>query len=289
MYYNPVLSFLSSPHASRCHFYQLFKRFPRLFFELITLPPELAQSYRFESVEVKEPTFRIDGVFLPTETAPSKPVFFIEVQFQPDPLLYHRFFAESMLYAYRNPTLYEDWQGVIIFPTRGLEPDNRRMHRSLLQGEQVQIFYLDELPETDELPLSLSLMHLTIASDEELPEQARGVMERARAGDASNLSVSEIMDMVATIATYKFVNLSRAEVEAMMGINLEDTRIYREAKADGVREDIESLLKVRFTELDDELTTIVENLAQLPADDRARMILQLSRDELIAQFRSPDE
>jgi hypothetical protein len=37
------------------------------------------------------------------------------------------------------------------------------------------------------------------------------VMERARAGDESNLSVSEIMDMVATIATYKFVNLSRAE------------------------------------------------------------------------------
>jgi predicted transposase YdaD len=97
------------------------------------------------------------------------------------------------------------------------------------------------------------------------------------------------MDMVATIATYKFVNLSRAEVEAMMGINLEDTRIYREAKADGVREDIESLLKVRFSELDEELTTIVENLAQLPADDRARMILQLSREELIAQFRSPNE
>jgi predicted transposase YdaD len=130
------------------------------------------------------------------------------------------------------PTLYEDWQGVIIFPTRGLEPDNRRIHRSLLQGEQVQIFYLDELPTTEELPLSLSLMRLTIASDEELPAQARGVMERARAGDESNLSVSEIMDMVATIATYKFINLSRAEVEAMMGINLEDTRIYREARED---------------------------------------------------------
>jgi predicted transposase/invertase (TIGR01784 family) len=273
-------------------FYQLFKRFPRLFFELITLPPELAQSYRFESVEVKEPTFRIDGVFLPTETAPSKTVFFIEVQFQPDPLLYHRFFAESMLYVYRNPTLYEDWQGVIIFPTRGLEPDNRRMHRSLLQGEQVQIFYLDELPATEELPLSLSLMRLTIASDEEMPEQARGVMERARAGDESNLSVSEIMDMVATIATYKFVNLSRAEVEAMMGINLEDTRIYREAKADGAREEIESLLTTRFGELDSELAATVSPLMALSVSDRARLTLQLaqmSREELIAQFRSSSE
>jgi predicted transposase/invertase (TIGR01784 family) len=241
-------------------FYQLFKRFPRLFFELITLPPEQAQSYRFESVEVKEPTFRIDGVFLPTETAPSKTVFFIEVQFQPDPLLYHRFFAESMLYVYRNPTLYEDWQGVIIFPTRGLEPDNRRMHRSLIHGEQVQIFYLDELPATEELPLSLSLMRLTIASDEELPEQARGVIERARAGDESNLSVSEIMDMVATIATYKFVNLSRAEVEAMMGINLEDTRIYREAREDEGRSLVLRLLNRRVGTLPEAIQTQVEAL-----------------------------
>jgi predicted transposase/invertase (TIGR01784 family) len=261
-------------------FYQLFKRFPRLFFELITLPPEQAQSYRFESVEVKEPTFRIDGVFLPTETAPSKTVFFIEVQFQPDQLLYHRFFAESMLYIYRNPTLYEDWRGVIIFPTRGLEPDNRQMHRSLIQGEQVQIFYLDELPATEDLPLSLSLMRLTIASDKELPEQARGVIERARAGDESNLSVSEIMDMVATIATYKFVNLSRAEVEEMMGINLEDTRIYREAREDEGRSLIILQLEQRAEALPQSTKDRINTLSLPQIESLAIALLN---------FSSPDE
>jgi predicted transposase YdaD len=61
------------------------------------------QQYRFESVEIKEPSFRIDGVFLPPEDDPNRTIFFAEVQFQKDNALHHRFFAESHLYLYRNP------------------------------------------------------------------------------------------------------------------------------------------------------------------------------------------
>lgn len=89
-------------------FYTIFKRVPGLLFELVEQPPAEAASYRFESVEVKEPTFRIDGVFLPPPDATSQTIFFAEVQFQKDELLYHRFFSESMLYMYRNPSLYDD-------------------------------------------------------------------------------------------------------------------------------------------------------------------------------------
>jgi predicted transposase YdaD len=39
--------------------------------------------------------------------------------------------------------------------------------------------------------------------------------------------------MIATIMVYKFTNLSRQEVEAMLGIQLTDTRVYREAKEEG--------------------------------------------------------
>ncbi|MBW4598569.1 MAG: Rpn family recombination-promoting nuclease/putative transposase, partial [Calothrix sp. FI2-JRJ7] len=35
-------------------YYQIFKRFPGLLFELVDEPPEQAPNYRFESVEVKE-------------------------------------------------------------------------------------------------------------------------------------------------------------------------------------------------------------------------------------------
>jgi predicted transposase/invertase (TIGR01784 family) len=105
-------------------FYQIFKRFPSLFFILLDQAPEQAQGYRFKSVEVKEPTFRIDGVFLPPDDASSKTIFFCEVQFQKDEDLYYRFFSESLLYLYRNRSLYDDWYGVVIFPSRNLEPEN---------------------------------------------------------------------------------------------------------------------------------------------------------------------
>ena len=63
-------------------YYQIFKRFPGLLFELVNDPPKQAQNYRFESVEVKETAFRIDGVFLPPEGTTPRIVFFAEVQFQ---------------------------------------------------------------------------------------------------------------------------------------------------------------------------------------------------------------
>ncbi|MGF1497831.1 MAG: DUF2887 domain-containing protein, partial [Elainellaceae cyanobacterium] len=100
-------------------FYQIFKRFPSLFFELIGEPPSRAQGYRFESVELKEPNFRIDGVFLPSENAQPRVIFFAEVQFQKDQTLYHRFFCELFIYLYRNQGEYDDWYGVLIFPQQG--------------------------------------------------------------------------------------------------------------------------------------------------------------------------
>ncbi|MHC5826907.1 MAG: DUF2887 domain-containing protein, partial [Nostoc sp.] len=65
-------------------YYQIFKRFPWLIFELVDYRTEQAQNYRFESVEVKETAFRIDGVFLPPEGATPIIIFFAEVQFQKD-------------------------------------------------------------------------------------------------------------------------------------------------------------------------------------------------------------
>jgi predicted transposase/invertase (TIGR01784 family) len=75
-------------------FYQLFKQFPSLIFELVDEKPPTAAEYQFDSIEVKETAFRIDGVFLPPDHANPKIAFFAEVQFQDDPDLYHRFFTE---------------------------------------------------------------------------------------------------------------------------------------------------------------------------------------------------
>lgn len=220
-------------------FYQIFKRFPSLLFILLDIPLEQVQGYRFESVEVKEPSFRIDGVFLPPETATTKTVFFVEVQFQKDQALYHRFFSELFLYLYRNQEQYQDWQGVLIFPSRGLEPDQATIHRALLGSDQVRCLYFDELDISGERSIERSLFRLMVAPQETLIEQAKTLITRARRGDGGNLSAAEIIDLVATIAVYKFVNLSRIEVEAMLGLTLEQTRVYQEAKEEGRQEGLQ--------------------------------------------------
>ncbi len=90
-------------------FYRLFAQSPTLLFELLTTPPDNAANYRFDSVTVKEPTFVIDGVFLPPDTEELGVVFFAEVQFQKDDRLYERLFGEAFLYFYRNRDRFSDW------------------------------------------------------------------------------------------------------------------------------------------------------------------------------------
>jgi predicted transposase/invertase (TIGR01784 family) len=209
-------------------FYQIFQRFPSLLFTLVEHPPEQARNYRFESIEVKEPNFRIDGVFLPPEDASPRIVYFAEFQFQPDEFLYNRLFSEAHLYLYRNPSVYDDWYGVVIFPSRSLEPKNSTMHRSLLNGAQVQRIYLDELGDPSQQPIGIGLMQLTIAPESRMAGQAKQLMERIEEEGTEGLARKEIIDVITTIAVYKFTNLSREEVEKMLGLALEESRIYKD-------------------------------------------------------------
>jgi predicted transposase/invertase (TIGR01784 family) len=213
-------------------FYKLFKQFPGLLFELVDEPPSEAENYQFESVEVKETAFRIDGVFLPPADAVSKTVFFAEVQFQKDEDLYHRFFSELFLFLYRNSIRYDDWFGVIIFASRSLEPSNSTIHRALLESGQVRRVYLDELGDLRQQPLALGLMLLTnVTSETEAVEGARFLLEQAR-----QQSEQAIIDLITTIIVYKFSNLSREEIQAMLGLNLEEPRAILEAKEEGREE-----------------------------------------------------
>ncbi|MBD2195918.1 MULTISPECIES: Rpn family recombination-promoting nuclease/putative transposase [Calothrix] len=218
-------------------FYKLFKQFPGLLFELVDEPPLEADNYQFESVEVKETAFRIDGVFLPPANAASQVVFFAEVQFQKDEDLYFRFFSEVSLFLHRHPIRYHDWMGVIIFGSRNLEPSNLRIHRSLLAGDQVQRIYLDELGDVQQQPLGLGLMLLTIKEGTEAIETARFLLEQAQ--EQSEIA---IIDLIATIIVYKFSNLSREEIINMLGLDVEEPRALREAKEEGRKQEGTSLV-----------------------------------------------
>ena len=215
-------------------FYKLFKQFPGLLFELVDSPPTAAEQYQFESVEVKETAFRMDGVFLPPDNAAEQIVFFAEVQFQKDEDLYFRFFSELSLFLHRHPIRYDDWSGVIIFGSRSLEPSNLKIHRSLLSGEQVHRVYLDELGDVQQQPLGLGLMLLTIKEEQEAINTAKFLLAQAQ-----EQSAKEIIDLITTIIVYKFTNLSRQEIITMLGLDLEEPRAIREAKEQGLEQGLE--------------------------------------------------
>lgn len=215
-------------------FYKLFQQSPTLLFELLADPPENTASYRFDSVAVKEPKFEIDGVFLPPE-ADRGVVYFCEVQFQKDERLYERLFGESFLYFYRNRERFSDWQAVIIYPSRNIEQSNSHSYRFLIGSNQVHRVYLNELGEIRQLPTGIALMVLTTLEEDASLAEAQHLLMKS--GQESDPEASRaIIELVTTIIVYKFARLSRSEVEAMLGLSLQETRVYQEAKEEGREE-----------------------------------------------------
>jgi predicted transposase YdaD len=115
---------------------------------------------------------------------------------------------------------------VVIYPTRTMEQSRTEVVREMLASGRIIRVYLDELGAAAELPTGLGLMVLTTLEGDEAISEARGFIDRSQGNRG-------IIDAVSTIMVYKFSNLSRDEVDAMLGIELEQTRVYREARAEG--------------------------------------------------------
>ncbi len=223
-------------------FYRLFAQHPQLLFQLLDQPPNNPETYRFDSVSIKEPTFTIDGVFLPPDNQPPSTVFFAEVQFQKDKYLYERLFSESFLYFYRNRDRFSDWQAILIYPSRSTEQTDTQPYSDLLNGPRVHRIYLNELGDLQTLPPEIALMVLTTLEAPALPDQAKALVTRTQQSQLPEPRQRDIIEMVTTILVYQFTHLSRQEVRAMLGITevtLQDTRFYQEIKEEGREEGLQ--------------------------------------------------
>ncbi|HEY9852363.1 MAG TPA: Rpn family recombination-promoting nuclease/putative transposase [Leptolyngbyaceae cyanobacterium] len=256
-------------------FYQLFQQSPQILFELLEDPPANAQNYRFDSVAVKEPKFEIDGVFLPPESETPGVVYFCEVQFQKDELLYERLFGESFLYFYRNRDRFSDWQAVVIYPSRTTEQSQTHPYEDLLNGDRVHRVYLNELGEMAQLPLGVALMVLTTLQENQAAIEARNLLARSQQELPPETSRA-ILEMVTTIMVYKFINLSRQEVEAMLGITLEQTRVYQEAREDEAKSIVLRLLPRRVGEVPEPIKVQIDALSITQLESLLEALLDFS-------------
>jgi len=61
-------------------------------------------------------------------------------------------------------------------------------------------------------------------------------------------------------------------------------KAHKEGRKEGIRTSLESLFKIRFGGIDKALAPIIEPLLQLPSDESLRLVLQSSREDLLAKF-----
>lgn len=206
---------------------------------------------------VKEPRFEIDGVFLPPENKDSGTVYFCEVQFQKDKKLYERVFAELFLYFYRNRHKFSNWEAVIIYPNRNTEQKVTTPYNALLNSDQVTRIYLDELGDIRQLPLEVAVMLLTTLDEEQAPDEARYLLQRTKQEVSEELS-SVTTELLITIMVYKFEQLSRKEIEQMLGITLQGTRVYQEIQEEAEQREKALVLRL-LTKRIGELSPIVRS------------------------------
>ena len=209
-------------------FYSLFQSFPSIFFELINQPPEEANAYQFSSVEIKQLSFRIDGVFLPASNLQSLPIYFVEVQFQPNSKFYSRFFTEIFLYLDKTQ-LRNNWRGVVVYPSSSIDTGETQRYFELLNPQRVRRIYLDELGSTPQSSIGIEIVKLVIESEETAGTKARALLHQARLEIADEATLRELLQLIERIIVYKFPQKSWEEIEQMLGLSdFRQTRVYQE-------------------------------------------------------------
>jgi predicted transposase/invertase (TIGR01784 family) len=213
--------------------YELFQNFPALFFELIGQDPAVARGYDFDSIEVKQIAFRIDAVFKPQN--PSRPLYFLECQFQKDNAIYRRLLAQIAIY-FRRKRFDGDWQAAILFARRSMDPGFPLSYQEFQASGKVQVFYLEDYQE-EQGSLAFQVLALLTIPKRSLKLKVEGLLPRLKTEPLPTERKGQIMEMLETILVSKFPNLTRREIEAMLKIkSLRNTRVFQEGVEEGVEQ-----------------------------------------------------
>jgi len=213
-------------------FYQLFQSFHTLLFELIDRPIAEAEGYQFTTAEIKEKAFRFDGIFIPTTD--DKPIFFLEVQFQPKNDFYWEYLSEIFLYLNQYRPI-NKWQAVAIFARRNCEPEIVDHVQEMIDSNRIIRVYLEDWLNQETNSLTIAIIQLILAPENKAPKLARQINEKVQQEPDSDLQ-EQVVKFIETVLVYKFPKLSRQEIEAMFTFNdLKNTRVYQDAKQEGLQ------------------------------------------------------
>ena len=182
------------------------------------------QLYRFQALEIKELSHRLDGVLWPRQTtgcaetgSPEFPVVLLEVQMHPDPGFHGRLSAQSLRFVQRHPKV-EHLEVVVITPHHRLRlgPSNPpRLLQAVLQ--EVHWISLEKLSKQPDLDPLLNLLTLPVRHESELAASSQQILA----------SRPDLDTVVLPMLAQRFPYFSAEQIMVIAGIPLEEIRHTR--------------------------------------------------------------
>jgi predicted transposase/invertase (TIGR01784 family) len=218
-------------------FYEIFKEIPELFFELIGQPRKDPSIYKFSAPEIKQRSFRLDGLLLSPENYANEPIYFIEAQSYKDDNFYNQLCAKIVLYLTQYQPPNDDWYAVVIYDAKSNEGNFPGYLNLFLP--HLRRFYLDELAKVPNQSLAVGVMRLIVEkkTQEKTGELARQLMSQAQQELTDTTLEEKVLEFIKAVVIDKFANLSREELEIMLNLDsLKKSKVYQEAKEEGFEE-----------------------------------------------------
>jgi predicted transposase/invertase (TIGR01784 family) len=215
-------------------FYGIFRDLPWLLFRLMGLPETHAAGYRFDAVELKAVSLRLDGIFCPGR--PNEPYFFLEAQLYKDAEFYRKWLVKIVLYAHQY-RIEEDWRGLVLFGNRGHEPNRFPVMEEWIASGRIRRVFLDELPDYPDVSLEVAVLKLAVTSRETLIEKARDLVTVAKAMESDLKGQKKLLGIIEAFLVSNFPRLSRAEIQAMLQLHdIRESTIFQEGVQEGRQE-----------------------------------------------------
>ncbi|MEB3354911.1 MAG: DUF2887 domain-containing protein [Cyanobacteriota bacterium] len=190
--------------------------------------------YRFEALEIKELSHRLDGVLWPRETtgcaetgSPEFPVVLLEVQMHADPGFHHRLAAQTYRFLQQQPQV-EHWAVLVITPHNRLNLGPTQALRLFLE-QQVVWLNLEALSQEPNLDPLLNLLTLPVRPESELAASSQKILA----------SRPYLDTVVLPMLVQRFPQLTEEEIMVIAGIPREEirhTRAVQEWLAEGRQE-----------------------------------------------------
>jgi len=212
-------------------FYRLLQAEPTLAFELAGLAVPEPARYGFISQEVKQTSFRLDGIAEPPTDRPDAPRGYVEVQFQPDEDFYPRFFSEILLHLGQYPSMHP-WRAVVIYPSQTVERLSPATS-PFIGLPNLHRVYLDQLRLLDSPNPKLWLIALIVTDTAKITQIVQKVQAHWKSCTADGIDWLELLE---TVLVYKLPTFTREEIQKMFGLNdvdLKTTRFYQDVFGEG--------------------------------------------------------